>query len=59
MSGIYYVEYFENIIGAFEQKSPQGFSNDCPVFPYCILDYTIYINLLHLKSIEGIKGLNQ
>ena len=24
-------------IGAFERKSPQGFSNDFPVLPYCIL----------------------
>ena len=23
--------------GAFERKSPQGFANDCPGFPYCIL----------------------
>ena len=23
--------------GAFERKSPQGFSNDYPVFPDCIL----------------------
>ena len=25
------------IFGAFERKSPQGFSNDYSVFPFCIL----------------------
>ena len=27
----------KTILGAFERKSPQGFSNDYPVVPDCIL----------------------